>query len=49
MYFTLSGGLLSGGRAAAMEAAGAASRIPAYCNPEVYDEGFCPGANAWAG
>jgi hypothetical protein len=36
----LPGGVLTGGRAAAIEAAGAASQIPADCNPEVYDEGF---------
>jgi hypothetical protein len=29
-----------GGRVAAIETAGAASQIPADCNPEVYDEGF---------
>jgi len=32
-----------------MEAAGAASQIPADCNPEVYDEGFWSRVNAWAG
>ncbi len=28
---------------------GAASQIPADCNPEVYDEGFWSGVGAWAG
>jgi hypothetical protein len=32
-----------------MKAAGTASQIPADCNPEVCDEGFWPGVNAWAG
>ena len=41
--------VLTGGRAAAMEAAGAASQIPADCNPEVYDEGFWSRVDAWAG
>ena len=36
----LPGRVLTAGRAAAIEAAGAASQIPADCNPEVYDEGF---------
>jgi hypothetical protein len=36
----LPGRVLTGGRAAAIEAAGAASQIPADCNPEMYDEGF---------
>ena len=37
------------GRAAAIEAAGAASQIPADCNPEVYGEGFWSRVNARAG
>jgi hypothetical protein len=37
------------GRAAALEAAGAASQIPADCDPEVYDEGFWSRVDAWAG
>ena len=45
----LPGRVLTGGRAAAMEAAGAASQIPADCNPEVYDEGFWSRVDAWAG
>lgn len=45
----LSGRVLTGGRPAAIEAAGAASQIPADCNPEVYDEGFWFRVNAWAG
>ncbi|SRR6266566_1335150 len=36
----LPGGVLTGGRAAAIDAAGAASQIPADCNLEVYDERF---------
>ena len=28
---------------------GAASQIPADCNPEVYDEGFWSRVDAWAG
>ena len=28
---------------------GAASQIPANCNPEVYDEGFWSRVDAWAG
>ena len=35
----LPGRVLTGGRAAAIETAGAASQIPADCHPEVYDEG----------
>ena len=45
----LPGRVLTGGRAAVIEAAGAASRIPADCNPEVYDEGFWSRVDAWAG
>ena len=45
----LPGRVLSAGRAAAMEAAGAASQIPADCNPEVYDEGCWSRVDAWAG
>lgn len=45
----LSGRVVTGGRAAAIEAAGAASQIPADGNPEVYDEGFWSRVNAWAG
>ena len=41
--------MLTGGRAAAIETAGAASQIPAECTPEVYDEGFWSHAGAWAG
>jgi hypothetical protein len=44
----LPGRVLTGGRAAAIEAAGAASQIPADCNPEVYDEGFWSRVDAWA-
>jgi hypothetical protein len=36
----LPGRVLTEGQAAAMEIAGAASQIPAGCDPEVYDEGF---------
>jgi hypothetical protein len=36
----LPGRVLTEGRAAATKTAGAASQIPADCNPEVYDEGF---------
>jgi hypothetical protein len=35
--------------AAAVNAAGAASQIPADCNPEVCEEGFWSGVDAWAG
>jgi hypothetical protein len=45
----LPGRVLTGGRAAAIKAAAAASQIPADCNPEVYDEGFWSFAGAWAG
>jgi hypothetical protein len=45
----LPGGVLTGGRAAAIGAAGAARQIPADCNPEVYDEGFWSRVDAWAG
>jgi hypothetical protein len=45
----LPGRVLTGGRAAAIEASGAASQIPADCNPEVYDEGFWSRVDAWAG
>jgi hypothetical protein len=45
----LCGRVLTRGRAAAMEAAGAASQIPADCNPEVYDEGFWSRVDVWAG
>ena len=45
----LPGGVLTEGRAAAREAAGAASQIPADCNPEVYNEGFWSRLDAWAG
>ena len=45
----LPGRVLTWGRAAAMETAGAASQIPADCNPEVYDEGFWSRVDAWAG
>jgi hypothetical protein len=45
----LPGRVLTEGRAAAIEAAGAASQIPADCNPEVYDEGFWSRAEARAG
>ncbi len=45
----LPGRVLTGGRAAAIEAAGAASQIPADCNPEVYDEGFWSRVDAWVG
>jgi hypothetical protein len=40
---------LTEGRAATIESAGAASRIPADCNPGVYDEGFWSRVDAWAG
>jgi hypothetical protein len=43
------GGVLTEGRAAAVGAAGAASQIPADCNPEVYGEGFWSRVDAWAG
>ena len=45
----LPGGVLTGRRAVAIEAAWAASQIPADRNPEVYDEGFWSRVNAWAG
>jgi hypothetical protein len=45
----LPGRVLTEGRAGAIEAAGAASQIPADCNPEVYDEGFWSRVDAWAG
>ena len=45
----LPGRVLTEGRAAAIEAAGAASQIPAGCHPEVYDEGFWSRVDAWAG
>jgi hypothetical protein len=45
----LLGRVLTGGRAAAMEAAGAASQIPADCSPEVSGEGFWSRVDAWAG
>jgi hypothetical protein len=45
----LPGRVLTGRRAAVIEAAGAASRIPADGNPEVYDEGFWSRVDAWAG
>jgi hypothetical protein len=45
----LPGGMLTGGRAAAMEAAGAASQTPADCNPEVCGEGSWSRVTAWAG
>ena len=45
----LPGRLFTGGRAAAIEGAGAASQVPADCNPEVYDEGFWSRVDAWAG
>ena len=47
--FGLLGRVLTEGRAAAIEASGAASQIPADCNPEVYDEGFWSRVDAWAG
>ena len=46
---SLPGGALTGGRAAAIKTAGAASQIPADCNPEVYDEGSWSRVDAWAG
>ena len=45
----LPGRVLTGGRAAAIETAGAASQIPADCHPEVYDEGFWSRVDAWVG
>ncbi len=45
----LPGRVLTAGRAAAIEAAGAASQIPAGCHPEVYDEGFWSRVDARAG
>jgi hypothetical protein len=45
----LPGRVLTGGLATAIEAAGAASQIPADCHPEVYDEGFWSRVDAWAG
>ena len=45
----LPGRVLTEGRAAAIETAGAASQIPADCNPEVYGEGFWSRVDAWAG
>ena len=45
----LPGGVFTGGRAAAIEGAGAASKIPADCNPEVNDEGFWSRVDAGAG
>jgi hypothetical protein len=45
----LPGRVLTEGRAAATKTAGAASQIPADCNPEVYDEGFWSRVDAWAG
>ena len=45
----LPGRVLTGGRAAAMEAAGAASQIPAHFDAEVYDEGFWSRVGAGAG
>jgi len=45
---SLPGRVLTGGRAAGIEAAGAASQILADCNPEVYDEGFWSRVDAWA-
>ena len=45
----LPGRVLTGGRAAAIEAAAAASQIPADCNPDVYDEEFWSRVDAWAG
>jgi hypothetical protein len=45
----LPGRVLTGGRAAAIEAAGAASQIPADGNPQVYDEGSWSRVNACAG
>jgi len=43
----LPGRVLTEGRAAAIEASGAASQIPADCDPEVYDEGFWSRVDAW--
>jgi hypothetical protein len=40
---------LTKGQAAAIETAGAASQIPADCNPQVHGEGFWSRVNAWAG
>ena len=45
----LPGRVLIGGRAAAIETAGAASQIPAYRNPQVHGEEFWSSVNAWAG
>ena len=45
----LPGRVLLRGRAAAIETAGAASQIPADCNPQVHGEGFWSRVNAWAG
>jgi hypothetical protein len=44
----LRGRVLPGGRAAVIGTAEVASQIPAGCGPEVYDEGFWSGADAWA-
>jgi hypothetical protein len=44
----LPGSMLTEGRAAVTRTAGVASQILADCNPEVYDEGFWPGADARA-
>jgi hypothetical protein len=44
-----SGRVLTEGRAAVIEAAEAASQVPADHNPEVYDKGCCSRVDAWTG
>ena len=46
---SLPGRVLTEGQAAAMEIAGAASQIPAGCDPEVYDQGLWSRVDARAG
>jgi len=45
----LPGRVLTGGRAAAIKAAGPASQVLADGRPEVYGEGFWSRVTAWAG
>jgi hypothetical protein len=44
----LPGRMLTEGRAAVIRTAEVASQVPADSNPEFYDEGFWPGADARA-
>jgi hypothetical protein len=44
---SLPGRVLTEGQGAAMEIAGAASQIPAGCDPEVHDQGFWSRVDAW--